>query len=829
MKNILLHTLPMHQRARIVQVYGKGAFRKRMLEMGFVPGRVLTPIRRAPLGDPVCYQLMGSMITLRDAEAQLVEVEMVETLAEPKDTPPPSGEWQEKEKAVPTVVEEEKVPSTVSKRSRRTKKSETTTTLRVALLGNPNAGKTTLFNLASGAHEHTGNYGGVTVQSHTGYFTVGDYHIALTDLPGTYSITPYTPEEKYVEKYLREEKPDVILNVVDANLLERNLYLSLQLLELGIPMVIALNMWDEFKQTGHRLNRPALSHILGASCVPTVGRTGEGLDSLLQAIIRQYHTPRSTPVFLQKAYTPPLERAVHSLQKQAPSDAKPSLYQCLGTLELLSTDDLPSSLAVTTDPIPASAWRTVHQELEKQLQGDVGSYITNMRYATIDRILQQTLVRAPEATKKAQKRNIDKVLTHRIWGLPIFLLSMFVMFWLTFSLGEYPMWGIEVGVAWIAQSLSGALPPGPLHDLLIDGVLGGVGSVIVFLPQILILFFCISIMEDTGYMARAVFLVDRAMRAMGLHGRSFIPLVMGFGCNVPAVMATRTIESKNIRMATILIMPFMSCSGKLPVYILIAPIIFPGYEALTLFCLYLLGIVVAILLSVLFRNSFLKGQESPFIIELPPYRLPTLRAATIHMWEKGKIYLKKMGTIILLASIVIWALAYFPRPTPWEEPSVEVENTLAYTDSIPSTLEHESYLNRLGHKIEPLIEPLGFDWRIGVAFLSGLAAKEVVVSTMALTLHVEEGDDMEGKPLRQALQEATIQSGSRKGEPLFTQASGLSFLAFVVLYIPCIAMLTGIFHETGKWKWSLYAMLYTTGIAYLVSLAIFQVGTYVIS
>lgn len=849
-----LNELTVGQKAVIHRVRGEGAFRKRILEMGFVQGRTVELLRKAPLGDPSCYSLMGYQVSLRRKEAELVDVTPLPNGQNPGvdhgENPPISPNHSQ---TGPSQPQENNTQWKEAQDSQGATHIPTAPRrITVALLGNPNSGKTTLFNLASGLKEHTGNYCGVTVESRTAHFAHANTLFELTDLPGTYSIEAYAPEERYVAEYLQLHRPDVILNVVDSNNLERNLYLTLQLLELGIPVVVALNMWDEFQKKGHRLNRPMLSDLLGAPCVPTVGRTGKGIDRLLEAIAWQHAHSAKSPHGQPYAYNNTLQEAVRQVvEGLLPGKEIPSLHAMLRGLEGDNT-------IVDQGLLTPETLNKAREALAAHLEGDTESYIADCRYARITTLLNRTLVQGPSEKNRGWKRRLDSLLTHRILGLPLFFLSIWFMFWLTFTVGEYPMQWIESGVELLSHWLTRSLPEGPARDLLVGGIIGGVGSVIVFLPQILLLFLCISVMEETGYMARAVFLIDRAMRGVGLHGRSFIPLVMGFGCNVPAVMATRSIENRNVRLVTMLIVPFMSCSARLPVYVLFVPILFPGYESLVLFSIYLLGILVGAVFSILLRKGPLRGNETPFVLELPPYRLPTIRSTLKLMWEKASQYLKKMGTVILLASIIIWALTYFPI-----ERANTVNQGVEFTDNGPhasaegnpvagnpdgpssnASLPHNatptaqlahyrhSYLGQLGCALEPIFLPLGFDWRVGVALLTGVSAKEVVVSTLGLVLQVPSEGEILGTPpeqnpaLREKIRAARYDGGPRDGELLFTTASGLSLLVFVALYVPCIAAISGIRREAGSWKWALFAILHTTTTAYLLSWVTYQAATF---
>ncbi len=845
---VQLNQLPRGAKARILSVRGTGAFRKRILEMGFVQGQIVESIAVAPLGDPTMYRIMGYLVSLRADEAKLVDVEPIaEDDAGAADLGvaesaacPPSG--------VDAAQEEADLSSLKSASATAGKPQKT---IRVALVGNPNSGKTSLFNLASGAREHTGNYSGVTVDSRTAHINFGDYRIELTDLPGTYSLTAYSPEELFVRNHIFTQRPDLIINVVDTTNLERNLYLTLQLLETGAKVLLALNMWDEFAAAGHRINRPMLAEQLGAPCVPTVGRSGEGLPRLLRTVIDLHEGRRQQSHSVIEAYQAPLREAVERVERQLPQqDALQGLSRHYVALKLIE-DDRDMRQQVAQWPNGQSVLAHVEQET-KQLATQVGSaaetYATDARYAFIAQLIKRVCAFAPPATKTKFSERIDAILTSRLWGLPIFFGLMWLMFFVTFYVGEFPKGWIEDGVAALIEYLSGAVPSGALRDLLVDGVIGGVGSVIVFLPQIVILFLCIALLEDSGYMARAVFLMDRLMRMVGLHGRAFIPMLMGFGCNVPSIMATRTIQDRKVRLTTMLVNPFMSCSARLQAYVLIVGAIFPQHQVTALFSLYLFGLVVAVLVARLFRGTFLRGNESPFVMELPPYRMPTARASLLMMWSKASQYLRKMGGVILVASVAIWFLSYYPRPTSEQQSDagslaaaaqiaeqaegLGVNDTLALTSQAVgadiSSVEDDdlthSYLARMGKAIEPALLPLGFDWRIGVGLLSGVAAKEVVVSTLGVILRTGDGEEGEAL-LKERLKTVRYDSGPRVGQVLFTSPTALSLLLFVALYVPCIATVAAIRKESGSWLWALFSAVYTTAVAYVVSLLVYQIGS----
>ena len=727
----------------IVKVLGHGGFRKRIVEMGFIKGKTVEVLLNAPLKDPIKYKVLGYEISLRRQEASMIEVVSEQEAKQTALQPDYHGGLAED---LP-VSDEELKHLALGKRR----------TINVALVGNPNCGKTSLFNIASGSHERVGNYSGVTVDAKEGYFDFQGYHFRIVDLPGTYSLSAYSPEELYVRKHIIDETPDIIINVVDSSNLERNLYLTTQLIDMNVRMVIALNMFDELEASGNQLDYLTLGKLIGVPMVPTVCRTGKGIERLFHVIINIYEggdfldkAGNISPDILKdmqdwhKTYVPDhafgtdeeekhphhvyrhihinhgpeLERSIEEVKKviSVNENIRYKYSTRFLAIKLLENDkDLEQMISHLPNGADILAVRDREAErLYNVLNEESEQAITDAKYGFIAGALRETYVDNHQE-KSRTTHFIDAIVTHRIWGYPIFFLFMYLMFEVTFSIGQYPMDWIDAGVAWLGEFISTHMSEGPLKDMLIDGIIGGVGGVIVFLPNILILYFFISLMEDSGYMARAAFIMDKIMHKMGLHGKSFIPLIMGFGCNVPAIMASRTIENRKSRLVTMLINPLMSCSARLPIYLLLTGAFFPNHASLVLLSIYAIGIVLAIVMARLFCRFLVKGDDTPFVMELPPYRFPTSKAILRHTWEKGAQYLRKMGGIIMVASIVIWALGYYPNHAEYETVTEQQEN---------------SYIGRIGKAIEPVIEPLGFDWKLGVGILSGVGAKELVVSTL---------------------------------------------------------------------------------------------------
>lgn len=820
-----LSELKTGEKGVIVKVLGHGGFRKRIVEMGFIKGKTVEVILNAPLKDPIKYRLLGYEISLRRQEADMIEVVSEQ---EARDTQNPyHGSITED---IP-ISEAEMVALAKGKRR----------TINVALVGNPNCGKTSLFNIASGAHEHVGNYSGVTVDAKEGFFEFQGYHFRIVDLPGTYSLSAYTPEELYVRKHIIEETPDVIINVADAANLERNFYLTTQLIDMNVRMVIALNMYDELEASGNKLDYIKLSRLIGVPMVPTVCRRGEGIENLFHIVIGIYegsdflsqkgeirteiledlkdwhktyvpdhefgtHTgekdihPRGYIRHIHINHGPELERSIDEVKKAISrnEEIRHKYSTRFLSIKLLENDkEIEDFVATLPNGKEILAIRNKEaQRIRKVMNEDSEQAITDAKYGFITGALKETFT-DNHLEKEQTTRVIDSIVTHRIWGYPIFFLFLYIMFEGTFVLGDYPMQGIEWLVDQLGNLIRNNMTEGPLKDLLVDGIIGGVGGVIVFLPNILLLYFFISILEDSGYMARAAFIMDKIMHRMGLHGKSFIPLIMGFGCNVPAVMATRTIEDRKSRLITMLVNPLMSCSARLPIYLVMIGAFFPDCASFMLLCIYTAGILLAVLMARIFSKFLVKGEDSPFVMELPPYRMPTSKSIMRHTWEKGAQYLRKMGGIIMIASIIIWFLGYYPRHDAYESIAEQQEN---------------SYIGQIGKAIEPVIKPLGFDWKLGIGLISGVGAKELVVSTLGV-LYTNEED---------------VENVSLSNRIPITPLIALGYMLFVLIYFPCIATFAAIKQESGSWKWAVFAATYTTVLAWIVAFAVFQIGSLIV-
>ncbi len=798
-----LSDLKTGEKGVIVRVHGHGSFRKRIVEMGFIKGNTVEVILNAPLRDPVEYEILGYKISLRREEAAMIDVVSEEEAKQSKSA-------THTEETLLGLVSD---GSDAVMRRMKSLAEKERKTITVALVGNPNCGKTSLFNIASGSSEHVGNYSGVTVEAKTGHFNYKGYRFNLVDLPGTYSLTAYSPEELYVRKHIIEKTPDVILNVIDASNLERNLYLTCQLIDMNERMVGALNMWDDLERSGAQLDYQKLSELLGVPMVPTVGRNGEGIERLFDMVIKVYEYTDSPAQeksmekichHIHVNHGPVLERSIDTLKLMIQKDENIRYKYSTRFLAIkLLENDEDVERIVAALPNGTSVLAQKDKEcklLEDELKESGESAITDAKYGFIEGALKETYKESPWEKEKTTA-TIDKIVTSRVWGFPIFFLLLYLIFQGTFTIGQYPMDWIDAGVAWLSDFVKAEMPDGSLKDMLVDGVLAGVGSVIVFLPNILILYFFISLLEDSGYMARAAFIMDKIMHKMGLHGKSFIPMIMGFGCNVPAIMASRTVENPKSRLITMLVTPLMSCSARLPLYIILTGAFFPDHAAGVMLGLYALGILLAVALARLFSKMILKGDDTPFVMELPPYRLPTGKAIFRHTWEKGRQYLQKMGGIILVASILIWFLGYFPRTSEHETQLQQQEN---------------SYIGKIGHAIEPVIRPLGFDWKLGIGLVSGVGAKELVVSTMGVLYsdHAPQNASVDDADtwLQQAMRST------------MTPLEAVSYMVFTLLYFPCIATIAAIKNESGSWKYAIFTAVYTCVLAWVMSFLVYNIG-----
>ncbi len=815
----------------ITKVLGHGSFRKRISEMGFVKGKEVRVIKNAPLKDPIEYRIMDYNVSLRRSEAHLIEVI---TLEEARHIAPSLFEG---------VIDREILKTSAREKGRN---------INIALVGNPNCGKTSLFNYASGSKEHVGNYSGVTVDAKHASFKHKGYNFSIVDLPGTYSLTAYTPEELYVRKFIYEETPDIVVNVVDASNLERNLYLTTQLIDMDIKVVIALNMYDELEQSGATFDYHALSEMIGIPIIPTVCTKGKGVKNLFKKAIDVYEDRDPVVRHIHINYGQEVEKSIRKI-RDIIREHKPIIDKVSTrflSIKLLEKDDeVLKSLGdyKNYNDIKEGAEAEINR-IEGLLGDDSETVITGAKYGFIAGALKETF-------KQGKKRKgittamIDDFLTHKYLAIPFFILFMFLTFYSTFFLGQYPMEWIDTGVSALGNFVGRNMGNGMLKDLLIDGIISGAGSVLVFVPNIAILFFFISLMEDTGYMARAAFIMDKIMHRFGLHGRSFIPLIMGFGCNVPAIMATRTLRNKNDRLLTMLITPFMSCSARLPVYVLFISAFFPEHKALYLFGIYITGIILALILAQVLNLIYFKRKESPFVMELPPYRVPTYKNILIHMWDKTRHYLQKIAGVILLAVVIIWVLGYFPRTSEAtqsidrqlktvtaqlqeEGHDEQVISALRKTESQllqqhKTTLLEHSYLGRLGKTIEPVMRPLGFDWKMSISLLTGTAAKEIVVSTFAVLYQANDQNDSAG--LQTKLQHARYEKDPRKGELVFSVPATLAFLIFVLVYFPCIGVIATIRRESGKTFWALFTVFYTSALAWLLAFGVYQIGSLLLS
>ena len=840
-----LSDLKTGEKGVIVKVLGHGGFRKRIVEMGFIKGKVVEVLLNAPLQDPVKYKVMGYEVSLRHEEAEMIEIISVaeaETL-----------QWEEVARHTDIMGDNPTEESIMTDKQLKDAAMKKRRIINVALVGNPNCGKTSLFNFASGAHERVGNYSGVTVDAKEGSAFFEGYEFRLVDLPGTYSLSAYSPEEMYVRRQIIDKTPDFVINVIDSSNLERNLYLTTQLVDMNLRMVCALNMYDELEARGDKVDITKLGMLFGVPMIPTVFKTGKGLDLLFHIIINMYegmdfldkegninpevardlqewhknyegkhggdhgedysHGDRpnkSVSRHIHINHGKYIEEAINQVKSelQENNTLRHKYSTRYLSIKLLEMDAGAETLirALPNGAHILAVRDAAVEKIQKEQKEDSETAMMNAKYAFIHGALQEAGFEEGTKMDTYQMTHfLDHFITHKYFGFPLFILLIFVMFWVTFTLGQYPMDWIEYGVTALGEWVGNVMPDGPLRDMVVDGIIAGVGAVIVFLPQILILYAFISFMEDSGYMARAAFIMDRLMHKMGVHGKSFIPLIMGFGCNVPAVMATRTIESRRSRLITMLVLPLMSCSARLPIYIMITCTFFAlKYRSWIMISLYLIGILMAVLMSRIFSKYVVKGEDVPFVMELPPYRFPTGKAMFRHTWEKGKQYLKKMGGIILVASVIVWALGYFPH----------------HEELTDQQQQEQSYIGRIGKAVEPVFRPQGFDWKLDVGLLAGIGAKEIVASTMGV---LYSGDETVAD--KEATNTAKYTELHRKmSDDGITPLVAFCFLLFVLLYFPCIATIAAIKNESGSWKWALFTVVYTTGLAWIVSAATYQIG-----
>ncbi|MDR2511605.1 MAG: ferrous iron transport protein B [Bacteroidales bacterium] len=757
--------------ALIERVRGRGAFRTRIVEMGFVKGREVRLVRYAPLKDPIDFLVLNSEVSLRGEEAKLIDVVI-------KGSKESYGKIDVEKKFTPT----ENRPD-INRRSYKTPSAK----LKICMVGNPNSGKTSLYNAITGEFEHVGNYGGVTVDSKTMSFQFQNIDIQLTDLPGTYSLSAISPEERFVQITLLEQKPDIIINVVDATHLERNLYLTTQLIDMDQRVVLALNMSDELDKLGDKLNDQLLSELLGMPIVRTVAHNKQGIEELIQTVVKSFNEEEKISRHIHITYDNNCEKAIRKIQTEVLKikNLNPNLSSRFLAIKFLEHDtEFIEKLLIVDDVAPLNAVAEEERVQLRHIYNDEPPHIlSEQRYAFIDGALKETYtINHINRDKKHSFNNkIDRILTHKILGFPIFLGILFIMFSTTFILGKLPTDGLQKVVRWLIEDfLPNQIPDtwSIAKPLLIDGVVQGIGAVVVFLPNILLLFFFISLMEGSGYMARVAFIMDKLMHSLGLHGKSFIPFVIAFGCNVPAIMATRTIENRKDRIVTMLILPFIPCFSRYMIFSTLITTVIIGsnvfYGGLLMFGIYLFGMLVAILSALFFHKVLLRHTETPFVMEMPPYRIPTAKYIFHTLWLKSKQFLQKMGGVILLASMVIWFLQYFPDP---------------------NHAIDKSFLASIGQFIEPIFRPLGFDWKMVIALLAGIPAKEVVASTIDI-LSIN-----------------------------FTPLSALSFIVFTLLYIPCIAVIVAVKKESKSWKWASFLTFYTISVAYLFSLIVFQIGS----
>ena len=808
----------------ITKVLGHGSFRKRISEMGFIKGKEVTMIKNAPFNGPLEFKILNYNISLRKSEADLIEVVPVKEFV---------------------VSENGNYEGVIDQKIDLVNQSERTKIINIALVGNPNSGKTTLFNFISGSKEKVGNYTGVTVDIKKATFKTKGYTFNFYDLPGTYSLTAYSQEEIIVRKFIYEQTPDLVINVLDATNLERNLFLTTQLIDMDLRIVAALNMFDELERKKLYFNQDELAKLLGIPFIPTISSKGIGLEKLIDKVIEVFEGKDKITRHIHINYGKDLEESIKSVRKIIKED-KPitdKISTRFLSIKMLEKDEQVNSLLAdypSFEEIKEVTKKEV-QKIELLENEDSESIITNAKYGFITGALKETF-KNPNQNQKTRSEKIDTILTNKYLGFPLFTGILFLMFYATFILGAYPMAWIDLGISALGNFVSGIMQDGMLKDLLVNGIINGAGSVLIFLPNILILFLFISLLEGSGYMARAAFIMDKIMHRFGLHGRSFIPMIMGFGCNVPAILATRTLRNRGDRILTMLIIPFMSCSARLPVYILIISALFDKYQPLYLIGLYAIGIVFAFITAQILNKTLFKNKETPFVMELPTYRLPTLRNVIYHMWDKTQHYIKKIGTIILIGVVIVWALEYFPRETKNTKDfqskieivqlnsNINIEEKESRIEYLKQQQETDrlmnSYIGKMGKMIEPIMRPVGFDWKMSIALVAGLPAKEIIIGTMGVLYQAS--DDKSTVSLQNKLQNEVHQKGKKIGQKVFTSPSALAFLVFILIYFPCIGVVAAIKNESGSWKWAFFSIIYTTGLAWIAAFLVYNIGNLII-
>ena len=767
-----------------------GAVKRRLVDMGLTPGTVVKVTKIAPLGDPLEVSLRGYELSLRKEDAGQIQIGPVQArpqAASKPGAPDPERDRRQLRDHVHELEHHEKPYD---------HNAHDTRTMKVALAGNPNCGKTTLFNALTGSNQYVGNWPGVTVEKKEGTAHLGDRSITVVDLPGIYSLSPYSMEEIVARDFIIGEGPDAVIDIVDATNLERNLYLTVQLLELERPLVLALNFMDEVKARGDQIDVERLSKELGVPVVPITAKTGEGLDELLQVAHRQMHLGVTyEPDDLYDDFTHDIHHRMGELiHDYAYAANLPAHWASIKLLEgdgiVAKALNLPADVQNKLDAIIAE------YEASSAL-GDRETLVADSRYRYIERVVHASVVKGKGSEGPTLTEKIDRIVTGKYTALPLFLCAMLVMFVITF--GPFGSW-LQDGVSalidlfsgWLEGALTAAGAPAVVISLACDGIISGVGGVLSFLPQIALLFFFLSFLEDSGYMSRAAFIMDRLLRRFGLSGKAFIPMLMGFGCSVPAIMGARTMENEKDRRMTILLIPFMSCSAKLPVYGLLSAAFFGPWAGLVVFGLYVIGMVVGILSGILFKHTLFAGEPAPFVLELPPYRFPSIENIATHVWQKVKGFLVKAGTLILAMSIVLWLLQSF-------------DFSLHMVDDAANSM-----LGTLGALIAPVFAPLGFGfWQAAVALLTGFIAKEMVVSSLSMFY---------GFSLTAA---GTAVAAAMTG---FTPLSAFSMLVFILLYVPCVAATSTMAKELGSAKWTVFSVCWQIGVAYVVSLLVHTVG-----